>query len=341
LWIALSVHASPAQQALHGMVATQVDSDGDGISNELEQSLLTQFAPTFMIGKKDCSDVPSEFRPGDATPVVAAENSTIYGQVFWAKSSTRKQPVAEIHFYHLWRVDCGPHGHALDTEHVSALVQASEGDLDAATWRATFWYAAAHENTVCDVSQIARASTLQAEDHGAKVWVSPGKHASYLNETLCRRGCGADKCEVMTTLGPGKLINLGEIGHPMNRSLFIASSRWPLAQKMESTNFPASAIARVDVLPETDIAWFNPGRHPAQGVIAVSDTTGEAIANSGRNTTDAISTAGDSTDSAISVAGDSTQNALGKSYRKTVHALGKSAKRVGEALHVTPSKQPN
>jgi hypothetical protein len=312
------------------------DSDADGLSDSLEQALLVQFAPVFAIGAQDCSSFPSEFRPDSISPVAEAENSAIYGQVFPARSSTPQQPIVEIHFYHLWRQDCGPHGHPLDTEHVSVLVRASNGDLASAKWKAMYWYAAAHENTVCDVSQIARASTLQAEDRGAKVWISPGKHASYLNQTLCQRGCGADRCEAMVSLRPGKLINLGEPGHPMNGSVFIASNRWPLAEKMSLTNFPANAVARVDELPDTDIAWSSPGRHPAQGVIGISSATEAALANSSRNTSDAISSAGDSTNAAISVAGDSTDNALKKSYRHTRHALGTSARHVGEALHIKP-----
>ena len=78
-------------------------------------------------------------------------------------------------------------------------------------------------------------------------------------------------------------------------------------------------------MPKKDIALFNPGKHPAQGVIAVSGTTGSAIANSGQNTTEVIGSAG-----------DSTENALQKSYRNTKHALGRSFHSVGEALHVVP-----
>jgi len=149
------------------------------LSDALEQSLLVQFAPTFMIGRHDCSDVPAEFRSDSIKPVVKSENRTIYGEVFPAKGSSVQAPLVEVHFYHLWKLDCGEHPHPLDAEHVAVLVRSSGGDPSAAKWTAMYWYAAAHENTVCDVSQIARASTLKAEDHGAKVWVSPGKHASY------------------------------------------------------------------------------------------------------------------------------------------------------------------
>lgn len=315
--------------------ASRQDSDGDGLSDVLEQELLVRFAPTFLIARHDCSDSPAEFRRDVLEPEPFMANGTVYGQVFPIKNapaqtgSTVAQTV-EIHYYHLWQRDCGAHGHWLDTEHVSALVQGA-GSVSP-EWKAIYWYAAAHENTVCDVSQISRASTLGAEDRGVRVWISPGKHASYLNETLCERGCGADHCDAMVGLKPGKLVNLGEPGHPMNGSEFIASNGWPLLDKMKASNFPADAVARLEGLPDTDIAWFNGGRHPMQQVIAVGGSTEGAIARSGNDTGAAISLAGDETGNALSKAKSSTGNALQRSYSKTVHALGKSAKKVGEAL---------
>jgi len=320
------VRAAQKPAALQSTAAldSDLDSDKDGLSDALEQALLVQFEPTFLLGRKDCSNVPSEFVRDVMTPTVEREDGTIYGQAFKSKLSGAS-PMVELHFYHLWKTDCGAHGHPLDSEHVAALVRHSEDGSALGRWDAVYWYAAAHENTVCDVSQIARASTLDAVNHGAKIWISPGKHASYLNETLCRRGCGADHCEAMVPLKVARIINLGEVDHPMNGSSFIASRAWPLAGKLTSTNFPAEPIARLNGMSSTDIAWFNPGRHPAQGVIAISGSTGGAIANSGENTT-----------AAISVAGNSTGNALQKSYRNTKHALGRSAQSVGEALHVVP-----
>ncbi len=335
----------PAAWPLTVPAELHADSDHDGLSDDLEQQLLEQFTPKFMVAEQDCSARPAEFRPETPVPEVQAENGTIYGQVFPVRDAEGRSPVAEIHYYHLWRRDCGGHGHPLDTEHVAVLVRGSDTHLATATWKAVYWYAAAHENTVCDVSQIARASTLHAEDHGAAVWISPGKHASYLNLELCQRGCGADRCAGMVPLAATEPINLGEPGHPMNGSLFVSSRAWPLLAKMSASNFPSAPVARLKELPETDIAWFNPGRHPAQGIIAKSSSTEGAIAGGGRNTTTAISLAGDSTGGALSSAGgatgqalgtahSSTSNALGKSYRCTRHALGTSARHVGEALHV-------
>jgi hypothetical protein len=319
---------------------TEKDTDQDGLSDSLEQSLLIQFLPAFQIAAADCANLPAEFEPNHPTPNAIAEDATLYGQVFPSKSSPTQNPTVEIHYYHLWSKDCGPHGHHLDTEHAAVLVRASSPDLATARWTALYWYAAAHEATVCDASQIARASTLHAEDHGATIWISPGKHASYLNETLCQHGCGADRCLNMVPLPPGKIINLGEPSHPMNGSVFLASHEWPLLTKMTSTNFPEPPLARLNALPTNDIAWFLPGNHPAQQVIAAGYNTGQAIALGGHDTDTAIALAGDHTGDALSTAQDSTGNALHKSYRHTRHALGLSADKVGNALHVTPKPDP-
>jgi hypothetical protein len=312
------------------------DSDQDGMSDALEQALLIQFAPAFMVGRHDCAGIPAEFAPDVKTPAVKTEDGTIYGQVFPVKSSSEDLPAAEIHYYHLWRRDCGLHGHPLDTEHVAVLLRASDSHLDSAKWKAVYWYAAAHEDTVCDVSQITRASTIHAEEKGARVWISPGKHASFLNEKLCRAGCGADKCVDMVALAAGRIVNLGEAGHPMNGSVFIASGEWPLLDKMSNTDFPPGPIARLNKMPDTDIAWFNAGRHPAQGVIANSSSTEQAIAAGASHTTSSLSKASTATGVAISVAQDDTGNALKKTYTHTKHALGASAGHVGKALHPRP-----
>ena len=305
------------------------DSDADGLSDALEQRLLDQFVPEFEIGARDCADRPAEFMPDVKLARVKTEDGTIYGQAFPVKSARGGE--VELHFYHLWREDCGAHGHPLDAEHVAVLLRHSGDD-----WKAHYWYAAAHEQTVCDVSQIARASTLHAETKGAKVWISPGKHASYLDERLCSAGCGADVCEKMVPLDVKRVVNLGEAGHPMNGSEFVGATGWTLEEKMRQSNFPAEPVARLERLPSTEIAWFRPGRHPMQGVIAISSTTEGAIGKGAGETESSLDLAGDSASDAISVAGNSTGGALGKSYRKTKHALGRSVKAVGGAVGVKP-----
>jgi hypothetical protein len=331
-----------------GSGSPDADTDRDGLSDALEQKLLVQFLPTYMISDQDCSGLPAEFRPNSLAPQAEADNGTVYGQAFPAHPGDDGSPVVELHYYDLWRSDCGAHGHPLDTEHVAVLVKAA--DIRSAQWKASYWYAAAHENTVCDVSQIARASTVQAEDHGATVWISPGKHASYLEIESCQRGCGADHCARMTRLAPAKVINLGEPGRPMNGSEFISSKAWPLGSKMSTSNFPEDAIARLNELPGDEIAAFRPGRHPVQGVIATSSSTEQALATSGANTSaavgagagstgDALSTAASATGGALSVTTDDTGNSLKKTYKRTWHALGTSVRHVGQALHLAPKDE--
>ena len=293
------------------------DSDLDGLSDQLEQSLLERFTPTFMIDLKECSNLPAEFSSGLSSPTASVENGTIYGQVFPTKLADDKRQLAEIHFYHLWKQDCGAHGHPLDAEHVSVLVQRAALSNGSVAWEAKYWYAAAHEDTVCDVSQITRASTIRAEDHGATIWISADKHASFLNPELCQRGCGSDRCAQTKPLNISQIVNLGEIEKPMNGTVWTSSAQWPLEKKMTQSDFPPASLARLESLPETDIAWFNPGRHPAQGMIAISDMTSQKIGNGG-----------DSAAAAMSTATDSTNNALNQSYRKTVNAIGTSARRV-------------
>jgi hypothetical protein len=306
----------------HTGQGTSIDSDHDGLSDDLEQALLEQYKPLFMVSQTDCSDVPAAFTPDSQNPTVRAEDATIYGQVFPGKSQGAAEPMIEIHYYHLWKKDCGRLGHALDTEHVSVLIRASDTKSKAA-----YWYAAAHEDTLCDASQVARASTLHAEDHGATIWISAGKHASFLNEELCRRGCGGDLCEKMIPLAVSRIVNLGETGMPMNGAIWISSSRWPLTTKMARTDFQPAAVNRLENLSQSDIAWVNPAKRPAQSTIAAGDSTIDALVVSNQNT-----------DTAISTAGDATGNALDRSLVKVKHALGASSRGVGKFLGITGAR---
>lgn len=289
-----------------------LDSDGDGLSDALEQALLLRFVPTFQVDPHDCAGAPTAFLPGRPDPVAAPGNGTIYGQATPRVLKGIAGPVVELRYFHLWTSDCGRFGHALDAEHVSALIALGPGTADA-EGRALYWYAAAHEDTMCDASQITRASTVTAENAGAVVWISHGKHASFLNQALCRRGCGGDRCGATQPLHVTRIVNLGEEQHPMNGSLWVASAEWPLAMKLMRSDFDAAALARLEQLPDSDIAWVNPSKRPAQRTVAVADSTADALAMSNSKT-----------DSAISLAGSATGNALATTYSKVKHSLKRS-----------------
>lgn len=335
--------------------AASPDSDRDGLSDELEAKLLKQFQPRWMIGKGDCSVKPARFAPGLPVPTVMEDDGTVYGQAFPRARRRNKaelvrdeitlrgkkaaQDEVELHFYHLWRQDCGQMGHALDAEHVAVLLRNESSDEEKPEWRALYWYAAAHEDTVCDASQITRASTVDAEEKGATVWVSPGKHASFLNEELCHYGCGGDRCVEMEEMKPGEVVNLGEFSHPDGGAVWVASKQWPLADKMRRSDFLDVRVERLERLPETDVAWANPAKRPAQAAIYGGNSAINGIAIGGRSTDTALVIANDHTNRALDKAQRNTGNALSKSYRNVVRALGGAAASTGKALGMETGDQ--
>jgi hypothetical protein len=290
------------------------DSDQDGLADAVEQSLLEQFQPRFMISGHDCAGRPAEFTPLLEKPVAAADNGVIYGQVFLSPGRAGE---VELHYYDLWRKDCGQSGHDLDAEHVSALVARD----DSGSWKARYWYAAAHEDTLCDVSQVARAKALNAEDQGPEVWVSAGKHGAFLSTAVCKHGCGADECAGEEKLADVRVVNLGEISAPMNGATWIASSHWPLKQKMGRSDFDAVLTARVESVRADDILWANPGKRPVQAAILGGDAAVVGVATGLGATDSALTVADANTSGALDTASRKTGNALARSYRGVIKAL--------------------
>lgn len=244
--------------AVSAAFAGDADTDRDGLSDQFEQALLERFAPHFYISGTDCDLAPAEFLAGSPDPRVKARNGTVYGQVFPLARRAGGASFIEIHFYHLWAQDCGMNGHALDAESIYALVRADRDELLPEAWLAEFWLAAAHENTLCDMSNGARAVVLAAVDRGPEVWVSRGKHASFLVKNLCLQGCGRDTCDDARLMQIPTLVNLGEIGAPMNGAIWSQSTSWPLASKMipryPSASMPdLPASAGVELVPTRDV----------------------------------------------------------------------------------------
>src|ERR1700742_120900 len=174
VFLALVLPAVPSHAYEKSVAASLSDSDRDGLSDSLEATLLARFSPVFMVNRTDCSIIPAQFVPEISKPTVVADDGTIYGQAFPRRNHPGE---VELHYYHLWKKDCGEMGHDLDAEHVSALIRLGD---EPASARALYWYAAAHEDTICDAGHLSRAATISAEEYGATVWISPGKHASFL-----------------------------------------------------------------------------------------------------------------------------------------------------------------
>jgi hypothetical protein len=243
------------------------DLDQDGVADQLEQALLEKFRPVFMISDDDCDQLPSEFVSGAKGPVALDRNGTIYGQVFRPLSAAPDSAVLEIHYYHLWSRDCGRISHALDAEYVALLVHSTEIRNPADSWKATHWYAAAHEDTVCDTSTIARASAIGAEERAATVWVSRGKHGSYFSPEQCMKGCGQDRCVNSSAVSPGKLINLGERGAPLNGTEWAAFGGWNLARKMSSA-FAPTLVSSIETPRLADFVLARPSLKEIQSVVS-------------------------------------------------------------------------
>jgi hypothetical protein len=260
------------------------DLDRDGLADDLEQALLLRFAPRFMAPAGDCDVLPAEFQPGSPQPRPVARNGTIYGQVFPASPGGAS---IEIHYYHLWSQDCGRRGHALDVEHVAVLTRADRLQAPADEWKAVYWYAAAHQDTICDARNGARASQLHAEEHGPTVWISRGKHASFLSYDLCMRGCGGDRCDQSVPLSPPRIMNIGEPGATLNGAVWAESRLWPLASKMK-TSFDASVLAVLDDPGIEGVTPLNDSRRPVKRVIAAGGSSAEAIASGNRHAVSAL-----------------------------------------------------
>jgi hypothetical protein len=321
---------------VHAQEMVAVDTDHDGLNDAQEQALLERFVPRFQVSRTDCAVKPALFREGVVRPTVVERDGTIYGQATPRESARGEDAVVELHFYDLWSVDCGRMGHPLDAEHVSVLLRAKTMDSPVDDWKAVYWFAAAHEATVCDASQVAAAKALNAEEHGATVWLSAGKHGAFLNETMCTQGCGGDRCMEMAPLVVVRIINLGEPGAVMHGTIWAGSGAWPLAAKMQS-DFSAGTIARLQHGGGVPVE-MNGAHGSVKGTIYVANSVADGVGTSGANTGAALNTAGVNTGAALDDADAKTEGALARSAKATGGALKKSTKAVGRFLHLTDEK---
>jgi hypothetical protein len=291
------------------------DRDGDGLDDALEQRLLERFAPRLQTSSKDCDGKPAFFEAGVPHPEPLERDGTLYGQAFLKPSEGAR--LIEIHYYHLWSRDCGRNGHPLDAEHVSVLVQERAGE-----WRALYWYAAAHERTLCDTSTAARAAVLGAEDRGAAVWVSRDKHASFFDVASCGGGCGGDSCKGPYVPHEAKrVVNLGEPGRPMNGATWIGSTQWDLAGKMGS-DFPDVLVAELEGAEGNTLVRMKPHLRPAQAALSgggramveTKDAVGFGGSTAWNETAQATDKATATTGRAVGTAGKKTKGAIGRAW---------------------------
>jgi hypothetical protein len=200
----------------------------------------------------------------------------------------------EVRYFHLWSKDCGRSSHANDVEHVTALVQRS-GE----SWRAKYWYAAAHESTWCDRSRFSLATKLNAVDRGPTIWISSGKHASFFTQDQCNGGCGGDVCKKVRPLDPLAITNLGEKDQPSAEAPWLSSPSLALTAKLRN-EFTDEVIAQLEKDPEREFVIVSNSPRGAQRTIAVSSTTLGALETGQEHTARALGTANRKTRNAIS-----------------------------------------
>ncbi len=301
------------------------DLDHDGLEDPFEQEILVRFLPEFRVSKTECAGLPAEFLPDRLEPQPVALNGTIYGQVFPVSPNGISGSSLEVHYYHLWSRDCGRFGHDLDTEHVSVLLQSDSPKGPASRWKALYWYAAAHEGTLCDASNGAKATAIPGPDSAVTLWISSGKHASFLTKKLCHRvGCGADRCERMIPFTPAKIINLGEPGAPLNGAVWIASGSWLLAEKMTS-DFDDSVRLKLERLEREEVTFLNSPLPPSKAVLLA-----------GNKIIGALEKGQSETEAALSISTRQTGRSVKRGLSEAGGALQRSVKKVGKWLGIGP-----
>ncbi len=289
--------------------------------------MLERFAPRLFLSEGECDVSPAEFEPHVDHPKVSARNGTLYGRVFPRHLREQTGVFVEAHFYHLWSRDCGKASHALDAEHVSVLLRSDQSGAAASAWTAVLWYAAAHEATACNRSQLAKAAAIGAEHGGARVWVSRGKHASYLSLEACSGGCGGDVCLAPSPMPPGRIVNLGEPGAFQNGASWVASSRWPLSTKLR-TDFEPPVVSAMGEFAGPKIVTLSSGLETPQAILLSSVLTADALQTSSRNTGYALGIASAGTGQALS----NTASGVGLSLDRTASAVSEAGRKTGSSL---------
>jgi hypothetical protein len=108
---------------------------------------------------------------------------------------------------------------------------------------------------------------IDAETSGPRVFVSRGKHASYFDRRQCKWGCGGDECGEDRVVTAARIVNIGEIGAPLNGAIWAQSARWPMREKFQP-DFNPALRARLDNTNDRVIPLMQHRRAPLAPVLA-------------------------------------------------------------------------
>jgi len=125
----------------------------------------------------------------------------------------------------------------------------------------------------------------------------------------------------------GALINVGEVGKPLNGALWTSSPLWPLSVKMQPV-FNEPVVAQ---LSESDgIIPLNESSRVKKGVIRRAGITA-----------DALETGHDHTGAAMATGSEKTGDAVSTGYSSTKSSLRRAAGAVGRWFRGDKSKAAN
>ena len=82
-------------------LAGTADLDRDGVSDTLEQTLIEQFRPRFLVDTRECAHAPAEFEAFSVESRVRAHNAAIYARVSPSTLLGHDEPALQIHYCHL------------------------------------------------------------------------------------------------------------------------------------------------------------------------------------------------------------------------------------------------
>jgi hypothetical protein len=190
------------------ILAQSGDQDGDGIDDQVEFQLASQFFPTVHWHTNEAC-------PG---PVNSAEFQypALFRLRYLAFQGVVNTNYIGINYVRLFDQDCGPESHNGDNESFVVVIRFENG-----SWRFDSISATAHWGTACDLKTVSPNNEL---------WIGGNKHGNYVYLPFCQNDYPVQFCNnECDATGPARsvtLFNVGEPWAPLIDNLGTIYSNW-------------------------------------------------------------------------------------------------------------------
>jgi hypothetical protein len=198
------------------VAAQSGDRDGDGIDDQVEFQLASQFFPLTHWHT-------AELCPG---PVVSQsfQYPTLFRARYLAFQGVVNPNYIGINYVRLYDQDCGPDSHTGDNESFMVVIRFLNG-----AWRFDSIAATSHWGTACEVRTVSPSDVL---------WITKNKHSNYVDLQFCRNDypvqfCN-NECESNGPLRGLTLFNVGEPWAPLIDNLAAIYSPWTYSPPTQS-----------------------------------------------------------------------------------------------------------